>query len=259
MKRLLHAYRCQEPKKARTGLRRWYAGALGQNWQKQEQILLDALLADCFGYHVLQIGKPGEGELCSASRINHRVVLSEEALALTGAETALYAQPHALPIASATVDVVVLPHVLPFTEQAHELLREVERVLIPDGRVIVLGFNPWSLFGLARLLLGWRSEAPWCGHFYSCWRLRDWLRLLGFDTQSPHYYFYRPPLSRAGILQRLGFMEKWGRQFWPVFGGGYILFAQKRVTTFTPIRPRWQARRLIKIGSVEPTARRDVG
>ncbi len=258
MNRLLRAYRCRDLAAARSELSRWFTQPLGQAWHTQEQRLLSELLDAYFGYHLLQVGRPqGEG-LCSASRIPHRIVLVDELSpgSLAG-ESVLLARGEQLPLESGSVDVVVLPHTLPFAEQPHTLLREVERVLIPEGRVIILGFNPWSLFGLRRLLLGWRGQAPWCGHFYSGFRVRDWLSLLGFDSQGQQHYFYRPPLSRHGLLQRLAFLERWGARLWPILGGGYVLVARKRVTTLTPIRPRWRSRRLINVGPVEPTARRE--
>ena len=258
MKRLLKAYRCKDLATAREGLRSWYRLPLGEEWEQIEQTILAETLADRFGYHLLQIGRPMNRDLCANSRIKHRINLALTLAQQAQADCTLYALPEQLPLASGTLDVVVLPHVLSLAAQPHEVLREVERVLIPEGHVIILGFNPWSLFGLRRLLLGWNNDSPWCGHFYSSMRIRDWLTLLGFDTEVQRYYFYRPPLSRSGLLQRLGFLERWGSRFWPVFGGGYMLVARKRVTTLTPIRPRWRSHRLISVGSAESTARRNL-
>ena len=256
MKRLLQAYQCPDPVESRAALRNWYRQVLGQSWQVVEQQRLNEVLADHFGYHLLQIGKPMDGELCDGSRIAHRIVMVELGDP-RGEGIGLCATAERLPLASGSIDVVVLPHLLSFAEQPHAILREVERVLIPEGHVVILGFNPWSLFGLRRLFGGWRGRSPWCGHFYSSLRLRDWLSLLGFDSLLLRHYFYRPPLAGGGLLQRLDFLERWGGRWWPFFGGGYLLVARKRVATLTPIRPRWRSRRLIQVGSVEPTARRD--
>jgi SAM-dependent methyltransferase len=156
-----------------------------------------------------------------------------------------------LAVATDSLDVVLLSHVLEFSEQPHEVLREVDRILIPEGHVIVVGFNPWSLWGLWRLVLGWRKKAPWCGKFINAVRLRDWLQLLGFDVVQTKGYFYRPPIGRRRVLDKLTFLERLGTRCWPFFSGGYYILAKKRVSTLTPIRPRWRPRRS---GLVTPIA-----
>ena len=160
-------------------------------------------------------------------------------------------------MASTSLDIVVLPHVLEFSEQPHAVLREVERCLIPEGNLVLLGFNPWSLWMLPGVLLGWRGRVPWCGRFRSMTRIRDWLALLGFDVELGRTYFFRPPWQHGRILGRLGFMERVGRRVWPPFGGGYVLVAKKRVVTVTPVRPHWRPRRrnLVAPGLVEPYQR----
>ncbi|MFU8837313.1 MAG: methyltransferase domain-containing protein [Thiohalomonadaceae bacterium] len=256
MKRLLQAYQCPDLAAARAVLRQWYRLPLGKAWQAVEQDLLNQVLVDCFGYHLLQIGRPCDEDLCAGSRIHHRIAMVQAGDAVDGA-VGLCAEGGELPLASGSVDVVVLPHTLSYAALPHALLREVERVLIPEGYVVILGFNPWSLFGLRRLFAGWRGRSPWCGHFYSSLRLRDWLSLLGFDSLQLRHYFYRPPLASPALLQRLGWLERWGGRCWPILGGGFMLVARKRVTTLTPIRPRWRSRRLIQVGSAEPTVRRN--
>ena len=166
--------------------------------------------------------------------------------------------PAALPVATDTLDVLLLPHVMEFVDQPHEVLREADRTLIPEGHLVIVGFNPWSLWGIGRLFLGWRSAAPWRGRFLSVFRLKDWLALLGFDTLAVRNYAFRPPFQHAGIMERLRFLEGAGQRWWPGLGGGYVLIARKRVATLTPIRPRWRPRRNLAGGKLaEPTLRRD--
>jgi len=95
-----------------------------------------------------------------------------------------------------------------------------------------------------------RRRPPWSGDFRSILRLKDWLALLGFDLVYTRSFFFRPPLKRMGIMNRLDFLECVGRRWWPFLGGAYILVAKKRVVTLTPIKPRWRPRRrLIEVGS----------
>lgn len=221
--------------------------------------MLTQVLPNLFGYHLLQVGRPMASDLLATSRIPHRVVMEDvPPLAHMEGEKSFLGHSDQLPVASDSLDVILLPHTLEYVARPHEVLREAERTLIPEGHLLILGFNPWSLFGLRRLLAGWRNRSPWCGHFYSTLRLRDWLALLGFDTVLVEHYFFRPPLQKDGIMQRLSFFDRLGGRFWPPLGGGYLLVAKKRVATLTPIKPRWRSHRsLITVGTAEPTARRN--
>ena len=261
MKRLLQAYQCADYGEARRQLREWYRTPLGEALMQREQALIRQLLPGLFGYHLLQLGGDPGCELLSESRISHRMIMLDEVdecpQPATGIEY-LRGRSSQLPIASDTLDAVLLPHRLEYEGEPHQLLREVERMLIPEGHLLITGFNPLSQFGLRRAVQGWQDEAPWSGHFYTSLRLKDWLGLLGFDTVLRRYYFHRPPLHHRSDLTALMRMETLGQRFLRPLGGAYMLVAKKRVTTFTPIRPRWHnPRGLINVGLTEPTARRD--
>ncbi len=256
MKRIWRAYSCQvSAAHSRKRLRDWYHSEVGQALGDQEQYQLDEVLSNLFGYHLVQLGHPLERDLLEASRIHHRVVVESESENVPA--VSCLSDFCALPFASDSLDVVVLPHTLEFEHDPHQLLREVERTLIPEGHVVILGFNPWSLWGWLRVLVGWRHHVPWCGHFFSTLRIRDWLALLGFDTVLVRGYFYRPPIQHKGVLQRLLPLERWGGHWWPFAGAGYILVAKKRVTTLTPIKPRWRSQRILGGRLAEPTTHRE--
>ncbi len=233
----------------------WYDSQVGVQLLKTEQQVLDAILPDLFGYYLVALAHPLQADRFAASRVSRRRVMN---LCAQDYHPPLEAdgfrgEADRLPLQTDSIDVLVLPHVLEFTRQPHEVLREVERVLIAEGHVVILGFNPFSLWGLWRLVLGWRRGAPWCGAFRGVTRVRDWLSLLGFDVLNTRYYFFRPPLQHRGILRKLTLLERLGQRLWPIFGGGYAIVAKKRVVTLTPVRPRWAARkRLVSTGLVEP-------
>ncbi|MEW6353264.1 MAG: methyltransferase domain-containing protein [Pseudomonadota bacterium] len=235
--------------------RAWYRLRLGSLLLEAECARMAEVLPDLFGYHLLQVGAPADVDLLSTSRISHRIVLDADTGAHGAHPPQLYARPDALPIASDSVDVVVLPHTLEFAPDPHQVLREAERVLIAEGSVVILGFNPWSLWGVWRLLLMRGGEPPWCGRFLSLTRIRDWLALLGFDEIQMRPYFFRPPLHHTGVMHKLNFMEHLGARLWPKLAGAYLLVAKKRVSTLTPIKPRWRQRSLLGAGVAEPTVR----
>jgi SAM-dependent methyltransferase len=243
IKRLLRAYRCHDRVDARRGLRLWYQTRLGGELLDAERQVLDQVLPNLFGYHLLQVGLP-QVKLAESSRVSHCMMMDHTPPAAPAAGVplhCLYGEAQALPLASDSLDVLVLPHTLELEDNPHQVLREADRALVPEGHVVIVGFNPWSLWGLWRLAAGWRQRTPWCGHFYSLTKLKDWLALLGFDAVHAESLFFRPPVQHAGIMRRLGFLERAGRRWWPILGGSYVLVARKRVATLTPIRPRWRA------------------
>lgn len=260
MKGWLSAYRCRDSLQAERSLAAWYQSEPGATLAAVEQQQISDVLANLFGYHLLQVGNTIPRDLLGDSRIRHRMVMLRPGVYQpVEAEAGVFAgEPDQMPIGNDAVDVVLCPHVLEYASSPHEVLREVERILIPEGHVVIAGFNPWSLYGFSRLLIGWNKRVPWCGKFYSSARIRDWLALLGFDTVLSRTLFFRPPFSHAGVLQRLDFLERIGGRWWPRLGGVYIVVAKKRVTTLTPIKPRWRPRRSLLQGKLpEATARRD--
>lgn len=225
-----------------TELRPWYSSPLGKLFGVAESACLANVIPLLFGYHILVLGTPFDNDVFAGSPIPHRWRL-EGTEPGEGANTDLLADPAALPIATECIDVVVLPHTLEFATAPYAVLREVDRVLIPEGHVIVLGFNPFSLWGLWRLLQSKSGKTPWNGRFLSVARMRDWLTLLGFDIVSVTYCFYRPPLRQPALMNKLLFLENLGAKGGYGGGGGYLMLAKKRVSTLTPIKPRWLTRR----------------
>jgi hypothetical protein len=118
----------------------------------------------------------------------------------------------------------------------------------------LFGFNPWSLWGLCRAVFGWRDEPPWNGRFLSVDRVKDWLRLLGFDIVETKHFYFRPPVQAEWIQQRCGFIEAVGSWFWPYFGGVYYVVGRKRLVTLTPIALQVRRRKPVANGVVgQPT------
>ncbi|MEK7991123.1 MAG: class I SAM-dependent methyltransferase [Thiotrichaceae bacterium] len=218
-------------------LYKWFTTPLGERLLQSEAQLMQQVLANLFGYHLLQIGNIGHGQLLENSRINHRCILCLRDPHSELPYSTIHASADNLPFAHDSVDVVVLPHVLEFEENPHQILREVERVLIAEGHVVIIGFNPLSLWGLWHLFLSHRKQAPWCSQFLPVLRVKDWLALLGFEKVQQHTLFFAPPFnSHWGIMKRL---DKFGNRWAKDFGAVYVLVAKKQVLTITPIKPKW--------------------
>ena len=130
----------------------------------------DSAVDDVFGFRAVQVGLP-EVDFLRQNRISYRFTLALE----QGAAVA--ADPLQLPIASQSVDLVVLPHVLEGHHNPHDVLREVERVLMPEGHVVISGFNTASLWRVRQAFTFHRNGAPWDAKFIGLLRLREWLRV----------------------------------------------------------------------------------
>lgn len=222
----------------------WLSTPAGVYLRAWETAQFDRVIADIFGYHALQLGTSVIPALQS-SRIRHCWV-SENQFS-SGPLPALLTEDVALPFPDQSLDLVVMPHTLEFSRDPHSCLREVDRVLVPDGRVVMCGFNPLSLWGLrqqrAKLYarLGWQDDfLPAQVDFIASWRLRDWLRLLSFDIEGGCFGAYRPSVQSDKWLQRFAWMEKAGDRWWPIFGSVYFLVAIKRVRGMHLISPRWK-------------------
>ena len=213
----------------------WYETPLGQYLLEKERAYLDDVTPDIFGFHAVQLGLPGV-DLLRENRITHRM-----RVATLGAPD-VYANCHELPFATQSIDLVVLPHVLEFAEEPHAILREVDRVLMPEGRLIIVGFNPWSLWGLRSALGFSRNQYPWNGHFLSLVRVKDWLALLGFEVSAGRLIGYAPPFDTEKWRRRFAFMEPAGDRWWAVGGAVYMLQAIKRVRGMRLLTPAWQER-----------------
>lgn len=247
---------CPGPGAPLSLLEDWYATPLGAEVAGAEAAAVERQLDGVIGYYLLQLGIAGvfNGNV-GEGRIRHRIQVPTAARPqIPGFQAA--AEPARLPIASDSVDAVLLPHTLDFLGDPQAALREVERVLIPEGRVVVVGFNAMSLWGAWGLMGQRRGRMPWCGCYLTPFRVRDWLTLLGFDVEAEEMLVFRPPWRRTVRHRGTPLMDTLGARFWPVLGGVYVIRAVKRVSTLTPLRPSWAQRRtLLAPGAVEPTTR----
>jgi SAM-dependent methyltransferase len=214
----------------------WLDTPQGRYLLDWEQDGFDRLVADLFGYNAVQLGLP-QVDFLRANRMPFRF----HADRLGGAAVITHSE--SLPFASASLDLVILPHVLEFSSTPHQVLREVERVLRPEGNVIISGFNPFSLWGVRRLAARRRGAFPWRGQYLSPFRIKDWLTLLGFETQSTGFGCYAPAVRSEQWLARWRFLDSAGSRWWPICGAVYLMHGVKRVQGMRLITPNWREKR----------------
>ena len=243
------------------GMGPWLATPAGRWLRDWEQAQIDLLVADIFGFHAVQLGLR-EVDGLRANRMPHRWLALDGAAVAVGADggrsddagagagdddgaappvaIAVRCDFDALPFATRSLDLVVLPHALELAREPHRALAEVDRVLRPEGRVLIIGFNPASLWGLRQLAGRLRRRLrlpgaagplflPGEGELLAYRRLRDWLRLFSFEIETSRFGGYNWPVNRDGWPGRSGWLDRLGDRWWPGFGALYVLVAVKRV------------------------------
>ena len=214
-------------------LSRWLETPLGRYLMDWERAGLERMVADIFGYRAVQIGLPAL-DLLAANRMPFRFRCARVGSA------AVLAHEFELPFATASIDLVLMPHVLEFSADPHSVLREVERVLVAEGSVVLSGLNPLSLWGVRRLAARADGALPWRGHYRSVMRIKDWLTLLGFEVLECESGCHVPAVSSAAWLERWRFMDRIGARWWPLLGGAYLMHGVKRVQGMRLITPQWR-------------------
>ena len=230
----------------------WLSSPPGQHLLAWERERFDAAVSDVFGYHALQLGMPALDTL-QTNRMPHQWLAMPDgaaAQALPHRDGVIACDFTALPFSENSLDLLVLPHTLDLSADPHATLREVERVLVPDGRVVICGFNPASLWGLRqrraelyRHLGAGQGYLPEDTGRIGYWRLRDWLHLLSFEVESAQFGCWRPAVRSERWLQRTAWMDRIGSRWWPILGAAYFVVAVKRVRGMRLITARWKAAR----------------
>lgn len=226
----------------------WLETPLGAYLREHEQALFDNAVSDVFGFNGLQLGMP-EIDLLRNSRMPFLFKASQQ-------QGLVHCDSAQLPFSSNSIDLVLLPHTLEFSVNPHQTLREAERVLVPEGHIMISGFNPISAWGLRRFA-STREHYPWNGRSLSLLRIKDWLELLGLELIAGQMACYAPPCRNPAWLNRFQFMDKTGERWWPMMGGIYFVAAKKRVIGMRLIRPSWQRSKLKPGLLPSPTQKND--
>ena len=238
-------------------LSHWFSYGAGIPASNLEKALLKDLSNNIFGYNLIVLEDLGNtSSALQDCPVQNKLILSENQD--LSVEASVHAKGEAIPFANDSIDLAVLPHTLDFSVDPQQILREIERVLIPEGRVLIVGFNPISLWGIWRLILRRLNVAPWCGHFFSCARISDWLNLLGFDIENVNVCAFLPPMKTKKRLKYLELMERLGSRYLPSLTGIYVIKAVKKVSTIRPIKPKWNNLQKFGKGAVGTSTRRKI-
>lgn len=218
---------------AQPELREWYQSALGQAVLDVVSDKFDHILPGIFGYQGMQVGQIApQRELLASAGLHRRIVVDSCA---ESSSSHISGELEQLPISSDCMNLVFYPHSLEFCESPHAALREADRVLTADGHLLLMGFNPYSQFGVRRVV---GRSVPWSGRTYSRARIQDWLSVLGFRMVTAENVFLRPPVNRERVLSATRHVEK-VQKLLGVIGGVYLIHARKQSMPMTLARQKW--------------------
>ncbi|CAB1274503.1 methyltransferase domain-containing protein [Candidatus Nitrosacidococcus tergens] len=233
----------------------WFNTSSGIRLLEEEQLELGNILPSLFGYHIIQLGSLNkEINLLSSSYILDQVIVDIE-ISKNSQMPNVISKIDILPFGSETIDVVLLPHTLEYAPSPHFLLQEVQRVLIPNGTLIILGLNPWSFLGIRRFFPYKGEQIPWYGHFYSLTHIQRWLALLGFKVVKSRYFLFHSTAKCSRLIKNLYSLVNTKCYLSPFFFEGYLLIANKEVVRLNPVDLKWEKQGGVEIsGVVEPVA-----
>ncbi len=245
-------------------LKRWYSTVSGRVILAQEKVLVEQAIQNLFGYFLVQLGVPSDERLVESSRIKYKLLLDPF---LNGVSMDAFSDSHChliradldyLPIGKEKADVVFLPHTLEAAADPYYLLRQVDSMLVPEGRVVITGFNPYGCF-IMRHLWFKKDKAFVQAKLESPKHIRAWLQVLGYDVQLQKYssvtcFVQRP--SEGVFISIVEWFEKRLSSLGLQFGNVYCLVAKKRVDSPTLVGSKWHMPRWMAIPSrgVVPTA-----
>ncbi len=218
----------------------WFNSTAGQYLLAEEQALYDEAVFDLFGFNALQMGCL-EMDLLRNSRIPNRYKSSEFDAPMP--DFHVRCCDDFLPFADMSLDLLLLPHRLEFSERPHQTLREAERVMMPEGHLLISGFNPLSTWGATACinkLCSGNKAFPWNGKFIGLTRMKDWLALMGFEILLVEMCCHIPPFEQFAWHKRFAFMDKASEHYCAMLGGVYFIVAKKRVPGMMPIKPNWK-------------------
>jgi len=237
--------RIPQPEVLHAQMSEWFRSPMGAALIRAEKQRLDPVIAGVFGYHMLQMGCSLDDALlddCPAAfKVRFNPVYCDR-------RPVAVANNEALPLATESMDAVLIHHALDFTTDSHRLLREADRVLTPGGRLLIIGFNPISFWGLSKLFR-WRLESPWNARFISTLRLSDWLKLLNFHIEDVSYGGFLLPWSSPRVVSHAPQLERIGQRTIRPLGCFYLLVATKKSVPITPVMARWPRLRAPVIGA----------
>lgn len=228
-------------------LKSWFDSPMGRQLVNEERALIEAALEGAFGHSLLELSLCPRMLAPKPDAIRRHYCVGPPTQSALGKNLDIFSEFASLPIANESQDVVVIHHLLEFVRNPHNMLRELERVIVPHGKLLIVGFNPVSLLGLRLFIAGRLSRSSiWRQHLLTTFRLIDWLNLLGFDINHRWYGFHRVPLSKPDWCMNHAQAKAELMRRVPL-GGTFLLSATKYRAPITPVRLGWMREPMVNV------------
>ena len=232
----------------------WYRGHEGIYVLGEIELRIQDKLSEIFGYYAVEMGL--HTEICSLlqqSRIknNIKVFMPDTKHDAEG----IIAAPEFLPIVFDNIDLLIASHVFEDSDYPHQVLREIDRILVPEGHCLLLGFNPYSYLGLMKSL----RLSKFSQHkqtFRSAGKMKDWLQVLGYEVISIDSFGFRPSIERKKLFDSLSWLETLGKRFFSKLGGVYLIHAKKTEFAYPPVTS-WKTKKILSGKSAIPAASKE--
>lgn len=226
----------------------WFQTPLGRSLLADQRRCIDRMVSPLTGARQLQVGLSHRLPLAGSSDFAQKILTTPEYCRHLPEGVAV-CDSDELPLPGDSIDLVLLHHTQDFARHPHQVLREAARVLRGGGSLVLIGFNPLSLWGLRRLISRSRS-GPWGGRFLLPGRMEDWLTLLDFEVEERWSRFYRPPFQRFARHGTTGQSATQGASRFLPLGAYYSILATKRIGAPIRKRPVWRQQAIQFPGTV---------
>jgi len=220
----------------------WFQTALGRKLLADQRSKIDDVTRRIFGYQQLELPVSHRLPMGNATSLGHKMMVVPQ-YQPDMPENTLISLSHELAVRHDSIDLAILHHALDFAASHHQALREASQAVKSSGYLLIVGFNPISLWGV-RKLLSRKKTAPWNGRFISGQRIEDWLSVLDFEVSNSSCHFYRPPFESHSVLERFSFMDKLDKRDTPM-GAYYMILAKKQVGCSISVKPSWKKAKVI--------------
>ncbi|MEJ2042561.1 MAG: methyltransferase domain-containing protein [Reinekea sp.] len=218
----------------------WYRSPLGMELISHERELVSRAISGRFGSAMVQLDSGFHETLFEKRLFGSGVIVSQlENRALC---PVVCARPENLPFVPESLDMLLMHHTLDVCENPYQAVREAATVLKPGGLMIIIGFNPFSSWGLRALMQSRKGGlGVWNSRFIRAGRVEDWMNLLDFEVERQEKHIFIPPMTRPGWLRRSAYGYRIQRRILPFTGGVYLLVGYKLVGGKLPLTEKKHA------------------
>ncbi len=237
----------------------WYQTLSGKSSLDELDCLCAETLSEIFGYYAIEMGVlSGKHNLLKHSRITAGFSLLDSVSALANktsfeknsSPSSVISTIEQLPIATDNIDLVIASHSLESSKDPHQVLREIDRVLVPEGHCILIGFNPNPVSRIGQFIKSrFKKDESLC-KTRSVTHVKDWFSLLGFEVLDVNYMGMRPVVKNKKLFNTLGWLDRLDEFAGPILANIYVIHAKKQVVAMRPNKKVWRAPAVLSGGKV---------